>query len=186
MKKLFYISFCFTFLSCFTEPKKENNNANLDLQINSIKSADKAKDTTLDSSTIKEKDTLLKKDIEEQISFANDEDKNRLNIIDNLNEILKSAKTKNEIKLSFLNEKRNLMLFFKYEFSLDNVYAVYVNKDYNDGFGNYHIFIECQKNNNDSNCMYDTVNSEYVSGYGFPLKTEEDCLSFVRLFNKLH
>ncbi len=184
MKKFILLFLCLTIVSCFVEPKKEN--LSILPEVVSTNNTYENEKPIIDSALIKETDTVVgenfKNPTESKSTITS-----RLEIIDNINLILKNrSKMIGENRLTFISDKRNLMLFSSYEFNLDNVYVVYVNRDYNDGFGANRVSIECQKNSSGSNCMYDTVNVQYISGYTFPLKTKEDCLYFVEQFNSLY
>jgi len=184
MKKFILLLLCFTMVSCFVEPKKENPSIAPEVvSTNDTYDNEKFKEPIVDTSEVNNSSLG---DIEVQDNST----LNRLSkkdIVDELNLIAKNNSFPSiENKLSFLNEKIGLMLFTSYEFKLDDVYAVYINKDYNDGFGAFHIAIECQKRSTGSNCMYDTGRAEYISASIFPLQNKDACIKYAELFNSLH
>lgn len=180
MKKVFFVISSFLLVSCFTEPKKEENIFNPETE--RIQKEVSVENYSTNN-TIKD-ETLLEDNETANIKVFT---KNKKDIIIELNTIAENNGKQSVINsLSFLNENKGLMLFGNYEFNVNDVYAVFLNKDYNDGFGEFRISIECVKKPSGSNCMYDTYNANYASAYIFPLQTKESCLKYVELFNMLN
>ncbi len=184
MKKVSVLILSTLFISCLTEPKKENSNTSTNEMINPI-SPEKVENSIIDTA-------LIKNEISQESTTIINETKtdgvvSKRSIIEELNNIVKNSGYSNiNNTLSFLNENKGLMLLSRYEFKIDDVYAVFLYKDYNDGYGAFHVSIECEKKESGSNCMYDTNNPDYISATIFPLKTREACLQYVEKFNSLH
>ncbi len=180
MKNIIVVLFCVLLISCFSEPKKETPifESIQNTQVNHIDSVDSIKINNVES--VNELKT------ENNSSSLSDISPKR-KIINEINLIAENNGFPNmENKLSFLNEKKGLMLFYRYEFNINNVYAVYLNKDYNNGFGSHYVSIECEKKESGSNCLYDTIDSQYISASIFPLKNKESCLKYVEMFNTIN
>lgn len=181
MRKVLVIPLIFLFLSCFTEPRKGN-------QLDSINEVN----NIVYSETVNAEDKNIEEDTKKESLNNNNElsdinnENNITSIVRELNKISNQSGFPNNIsELSILNEKRSLMLFNTVEFKLDDVYAVFLDKDYNDGYGTFRVAIECEKRESGSNCLYDTSRSDYILSTIFPLQTKEDCLRYVELFNRL-
>ena len=172
--KIAILCLCVLFVSCFTEPKKETENTQSVGNFESINSnvekiASEKLNDSINLKTFKE-ETLIT-------------ETNSSDIILELNSI--NDRNGNKIVMSFIDEKEKLMMFFGKEFKIQDVYLVYVKEDFDRGFGVNYIYLECKKNSSSSNCLYDIKNSDYVSSIAFPLSTEEECVRFIELFNKL-
>lgn len=176
MKKLFILFISLTLTSCFTEPKKESTENSVEVENVKNETANDVYENT----PIKPVEQGIKLTAEEELVIHQNDIVGKLNYITEYNNF-------KEIKASIVQlvQNREVLIISGYEFSINKVYATYLEKDYGDGFGKHRVLIECIKNQENSNCFYDTNNAQYISAFMFPMISKELAIDYVNTFNNL-
>ena len=172
MKITFLLILCFAFVSCLKEPKNDNQEKTTSTSI------------FVNDSAIEEIDTIgtIKKDsvVEENIKNISEQ---KIEItVNEINNLIQNRCLSQKAEFTIIDKSKKIILYGDYKFYLDNVYAFYLNKNYDDGYGEHHLSIECYDNNI---CIEQQSNLSKNIAIITPFKTKNDCQKFVELLNEL-
>ncbi len=172
MKNTLLLILCFAFVSCFKEPKNDNQ-----------------ENTTSTSTFVNEpvREEIVTIGAINKDSIDNDEikkisEQNIETTVNEINNLIQSECLSQKAEFSIIDKSKKIILYGDYKFYLDNVYAFYLNKNYSDGYGEHHISIECYDNNS---CIEQVITLSKNIAVIEPFKTKNDCQKFIELLNEL-